>query len=94
MYFIYQAAKVTEEMACKCLISTRFSADGDDGNVDCCDYDLNGDLADDESKRAVYLKSMFMCVTPEALSLLAITMYQKFERMCPNHKKYDDEKKV
>ena len=83
-------------MACKCLISTRLSADGDDGNVDYCDYDLNGDLADDESKRAVYLKSMFMCVTPEPLSLLAIMMYQKFEGMCPNYiqeaKKYDEKK--
>ena len=37
--FTCTAAKVTEEMACRCLISTRFSADGDDGNVDYCDYD-------------------------------------------------------
>ena len=39
--------------------------------------------------------SMFMCVTPEALSLLAIMMYQG---MCQNYlqeaKKYHDEKKV
>ncbi len=29
-----------------------------------------------------YLKSMFLCVTPESLTPLAVMMYQEFEKTC------------
>ena len=43
-----------------------------------------------------YLKSMFMCVTPESLTPLATLMYQRFEKTCPLQMvfEYEDEKKV
>ena len=46
--------------------------------------------------RAIYLESMFMCVTPLALTPLATMMYQKFKATCPGHlqevKEYDEKK--
>ena len=43
-----------------------------------------------------YLKSMFLCVTPESLTPLATLMYQTFEKTCPLQMvfEYEDEKKV
>ena len=52
----------------------------------------------DPSKRREYLKSMFMCVTPESLTPLAAVMYQEFEKTFPRKLQevfqYNDEKKV
>ena len=42
-----------------------------------------------------YLKSMFLCVTPESLTPLATLMYQKFQESCPLQVfQYEDAKKV
>ena len=45
-----------------------------------------------------YLKSMFLCVTPESLTPLATLMYQKFQESCPLQMhmvfQYEDAKKV
>ena len=52
---------------------------------------------DPSKSRAVYLKSMFFCVTPNSLVPLAVVMYQKFEELRQDylHEVYnDDEKKV
>ena len=84
---LLQAIKVTEEMSRKYLILS----DGDD-------HDHDGDSDYLPKKRATYLESMFMCVTPESLTPLAAMMYQKFEEICPDYlqevKRYHDEKKV
>ena len=58
-------------------------------------------------RRVNYLKSMFLCVTPESLTPLAALMYQEFEKICTReltHEteslqlrmvfQYEDEKKV
>ena len=45
-----------------------------------------------------YLKSMFLCVTPESLTPLATLMYQRFEETRPMQMhmvfQYEDAKKV
>ena len=57
------------------------------------------------SRRRVYLKSMFFCVTPESLTPLAALMYQEFEKICTRNGgteslqlrmvfQYEDDKKV
>ena len=71
------------------LASTTFS---DHSYTEDCDNDpLSDDL------RADYLKSMFMCATPEALAPLAAEMYQRFVELCPEYKdeveQYCDNKK-
>ena len=86
--------RVTEVMVCQCLAPSKSS--------DClhCDDDDSHNLSLDEKtkRREDYLKSMFMCATPEALAPLAAMMYQKFVELCPGYmhevKKFDDEKKV
>ena len=71
---LLQAIKVTEEMSCKYLILS----DGDDH-----DHDDDSDYL--PKKRATYLESMFMCVTPESLTPLAAMMYshvKQIEQLC------------
>ena len=60
------------------------------------DGDPHNDYLDEKTKREDYLKSMFMCATPEALTPLAAMMYQKFMELCPGYmeeaKIFGDEK--
>ena len=62
------------------------------------DDDPHNDDLDEKTKREDYLKSMFMCATPEALAPLAAKMYQKFVELCPDYmheaKISEDEKRV
>ena len=55
-------------------------------------------LSNDEHDQLTYLKSMFLCVTPESLTPLATLMYQMFEKTCSKDLQmvfeYKDEKKV
>ena len=55
-------------------------------------------LSNDEDDQLTYLKSMFLCVTPESLTPLATLMYQKFQESCPLQIQmvfqYEDAKKV
>ena len=60
---------------------------------------LSDEDEDPSKSRAVYLKSMFFCVTPNSLVPLAVVMYQKFEELRSGYlhevyKEYDDEEKV
>ena len=48
---------------------------------------LSDDLIKSRSRlREDYLKSMFMCASPEALAPLAAKMYQRFVELCPEYK--------
>ena len=65
---------------------------------DCDNDPLSDDLIKSRSRlREDYLKSMFMCASPEALAPLAAKMYQRFVELCPEYKveveKYSDNKK-
>ena len=70
-------------MSHRCLTPATLSSDSDDDH-------------DSMKQRTTYLESMFMCVTPVALTPLATMMYQKFKAMCPEHlqevKEYDEKK--
>ena len=72
-------------MSHRCLTPATLSSDSDDDDPDL-----------PMKQRATYLESMFMCVTPLALTPLATMMYQKFKAMCPEHlqevKEYDEKK--
>ena len=55
-------------------------------------------LSNGEHDKLTYLKSMFLCVTPESLTPLVTSMYQRFEELCPSQIQmvfqYEDAKKV
>ena len=72
-------------MSHRCLSPATLSSDSDDDDPDL-----------PMKQRATYLESMFMCVTPVALTPLATVMYQKFKAICPEHlqevKEYDQKK--
>ena len=83
-------------MVCQCLLAPSKFSDDDSEEYD---GDRHIDDFDERTKRREdYLKSMFMCATPETLAPLAAKMYQKFMELCPGYmheaKRFDDEKRV
>ena len=84
-------------MVCQCLLAPSDDLYCDDSEE--CNGDPHIDNFDEKMKRREdYLKSMFMCATPEALAPLAAKMYQKFVELCPGYmheaKSFEDEKRV
>ena len=78
-------------MVCQCLLAPSDDLYCDDSEE--CDGDPHNDIlithtmiTDEKTKRREdYLKSTFMCATPEALAPLAAKMYQKFVELCPGY---------